>query len=87
MQFLGIMLDHRPNGGQLRTLEELGKQSLPSRPEESFESKILGTLPTFGLKRFAADLPVEFCELLISMWSDCMEEKYVGNPRSLYHLC
>jgi hypothetical protein len=69
------MLDHRPKRNHLRTIEELGKHALPSTPNESFESIILGSLPSLGLKKPVSDLPVEFCELLISLWSKCMDEK------------
>ena len=76
------MLDHQPNRDHLRTIEELGKHALPSAPKESFQSMILGSLPTLGLKKPVSDLPVEFCELLISLWSKCMDEneKYVREP-------
>jgi hypothetical protein len=73
------MLDYQPRRDHLRIIEELGKHALPSTPEQSFQSIILGSLPSLGLKRPISDLPIEFCELLISLWSRCMEEneKYV----------
>ena len=77
MKFLGTMLDHRPYRDHSRTIEELGKHALPSAPKESFESTILGQIPTMGRGRPMSDLPVEFCELLISLWRKCFEEKYV----------
>lgn len=73
------MLDHRPSENHLRTIEALGNYALPSKPEESFESIILGQIPTLGFKRpSSTDLPIEFCELLISIWSKCLDEKYVS---------
>ena len=30
-----------------------------------------------GFNKSAKDLPIDFCELLISMWAKCVEEKYV----------
>ena len=82
------MLDHRPKRDQLRTLEELGKHALPSAPKESFESIILGSLPSLGQKRPVSDLPNEFCELLISLWARCMDEKekYVRDFRECFDL-
>lgn len=71
------MLDHRPKRDHLRTIQEFGKHALPSDPNESFESIILGNLPTLGLKKPVSDLPIEFCELLISLWSKCVKEEYV----------
>jgi hypothetical protein len=77
VKFLGTMLDHRPYRDHRRTIEELGKHALPSTPKESFESTILGHIPAMARGRPMSDLPVEFCELLISLWKKCFEEKYV----------
>jgi hypothetical protein len=71
------MLDHRVDANHLRTLEELGKHSLPSTPKESFQSIILGRIPELGVKKSSKDLPIDFCELLVSIWKNCLEEKYV----------
>lgn len=71
------MLNHRINAHHLRTLEELGKHAFPSSPKESLQSLILGEIPALGLKKQSKGLSVEFCELLISLWAKCMEEKYV----------
>jgi hypothetical protein len=79
MKFLGTMLDHRPRRDQGRTIEELGKHALPLTPKESLESVILGQIPAMGRGRPTSDLPIEFCELIISLWKKCFEEKYVGN--------
>jgi hypothetical protein len=76
---MGTMLDHRPNKDHLRTIEALGAYALPSAPKESFEAIILGKLPVLGLKKPISDLPVEFCELLISLWAKCFDEKYVSS--------
>ena len=75
------MLDHRVNANHLRTVEELGKHSLPSSPKESFQSMILGQIPELGINKSLKDLPIDFCELLVGIWKSCLEEKYVG-PRN-----
>jgi hypothetical protein len=72
------MFDHRPYRGHLRTIEEFTKIAFPSAPTESFASIILGKLPTMGLKRSASNFPIEFCELIISFWSKCLEEEFVS---------
>ncbi|RDL29713.1 Uncharacterized protein BP5553_10693 [Venustampulla echinocandica] len=76
--FLGTMLDHRLNPDHLRTVQELDKYALPSTPKESFQSVLLGKIPVLGLKKSQKALPIDFCELLISMWSSCMKEKYLA---------
>jgi hypothetical protein len=80
------MLDHRPHQYHLRTIEALGNHALPSTPEESFESIILGKIPELGLRKPATDLPIEFCELFISLWTKCFEEKYVWGHSYLMSL-
>lgn len=72
------MLDHRPRHNHLRTMEALSKYAFPSSPDESLASIILGRLPSMGMKKSVTDLPIEFCDLLISLWTKCVEEKYVG---------
>ncbi|KUJ16318.1 uncharacterized protein LY89DRAFT_669845 [Mollisia scopiformis] len=75
--FIGTMLDHRIDANHLRTLEELGKYAFPSAPRDSFQSLILGEIPSLGLKKLSKDLSVDFCIFLISLWKKCMAEKYV----------
>ncbi|RDW69251.1 hypothetical protein BP6252_08271 [Coleophoma cylindrospora] len=77
LDFLTNMMDHRPNRGQPRTFEEFSKYALPSSPKESLSSIMFSKIPAMGMKRSSADLPVEFCELLLSIWSKCMAEKYL----------
>ncbi|CAL3967172.1 unnamed protein product [Diplocarpon coronariae] len=74
--FLGMMLDHRVDGKKLRTFEELGKHAYPSAPHESFQAIILGRIPSLGFRKQSKDLIIDFCELLISIWSQCFEEEY-----------
>ncbi|KAH8809166.1 DNA repair protein-like protein Rad26 [Xylogone sp. PMI_703] len=77
LDFIGLMLDHRPRQDHLRTMEALSKYAFPSSPEESLASIIFGRLPSLGMKRSVTDLPIEFCELLVSLWAQCVEEKYL----------
>ncbi|KAB8297961.1 hypothetical protein EYC80_001738 [Monilinia laxa] len=70
------MLDHRPNRDHLRTLEALGKHALPSSPNESFSSLILGEMPRIGAKKPISEVPSEFCLFLIHLWSKCMDERH-----------
>ncbi|CZS89244.1 related to protein UVS-3 (presumed DNA repair and checkpoint control protein) [Rhynchosporium agropyri] len=74
--FLGMMLDHRVNGNGVRTFEELGKHAHPSAPDESFQAIILGKIPSLGFKKTSKDLEVDFCQLLVTMWANCVEESH-----------
>ncbi|KAG9243376.1 DNA repair protein-like protein Rad26 [Calycina marina] len=75
--FLGIMLDHRQSKDHVRTIEALGNYRLPSSVGESLAAAVLGAIPSLGSKKPVADLPIQFCEILISLWSRCFDEKYL----------
>lgn len=71
------MFDHRPRQDHLRTLEEFASLAFPTATNESFASIVLGKLPAINQKKSAAEFAIEFCELIISMWSRCLVETYV----------
>lgn len=75
LTFLEMALDHRPQRDQLRTTEEFARVYFPSNPQESFASIIYGKLPTLS-KQSAAEFPVQLCELLITLWKQCLTENY-----------
>lgn len=57
-------------------MEEFAQLSFPNSTKQSFASILLGKMPT--MKQTAVEFPIDFCELLISLWSDCLHNKYVG---------
>ena len=81
-QFLGSVLDHHIDTKHLRTVQELGKYALPSGPQETLESILLGKLPALGIRK--TSIAVEFCQLLISLWKSFSDEKYVRLSAALY---
>jgi hypothetical protein len=70
-------MDHRPYSGHLRTFEEFAKLAFPTSPDESLASIVLGRLSGISKKRSPSEFPIEFCELIISIWSRCLEERFV----------
>ncbi len=74
-----MVFDHRPYKDHLRTFEEFTRLAFPSAPGVSFASIVLEKLPTFNTKQVPSDFPIEFCELIVSLWSRCLAEKYVRN--------
>jgi hypothetical protein len=72
-----MVFDHRPYKDHLRTFEEFTRLAFPSAPGASFASIVLEKLPTFNAKQMPSDFPIEFCELIVSLWSKCLAEKYV----------
>ena len=80
------MLDHRFDIKHKRTIEELGQYTIPSNPGESVQSKILAAIPALG-RQTVNNLPVEFCQLIIQLWTQCMDEKYVCQRVAERRLC
>ncbi|KFY38219.1 hypothetical protein V494_04476 [Pseudogymnoascus sp. VKM F-4513 (FW-928)] len=76
LDFLKTVLDHKIDRNHLKTIEELTKFAFPSAPAESLTSLILGKLPTLSTSPPSTDFPIELCELIISLWSRCLSEKY-----------
>lgn len=76
LDFLKTVLDHKIDRSHLKTIEELTKFAFPSAPDESLTSLILGKLPTLSTNPPSTDFPIELCELIISLWSRCLAEKY-----------
>jgi hypothetical protein len=87
VQFLGTMLDHQVDSKHKRTIQELEKYALQPSPDESLQTHLLSKIPELGLIKSQKELPVSFCELLISLWSKCMDEKYVSTKvyKRVYH--
>lgn len=78
-QFLESILNHKARfSDHLKTIEEFTKYAFPTSPKETFSSMVYGKLPRLGLKSGSNDFAVEFCDLMISLWSRCMVEKYVS---------
>lgn len=78
LQFFKFVLNHSSAHGRALTFDVLAGFSLPSNQSESLASRLLQKLATIGDSTDSIRLPVEFCELLLDLWSRCWEEKYVS---------
>ncbi|KAI9741488.1 MAG: hypothetical protein M1818_004294 [Claussenomyces sp. TS43310] len=76
LEFLETLLDHRPGPSQLKIVEEFAKFSFASSAGESFVSIVFGKLPKISSKSSAGDFAIEVCEIFISLWSQCLTEKF-----------
>ncbi|RKU39863.1 hypothetical protein DL546_000565 [Coniochaeta pulveracea] len=80
--FLKLILDHSPAHGQPLTFDLFSRYAFPSDPNHSLAAIILDKLPELGQGRDrlpeqqAVHLLVDFCELVLDMWSQCLNEKY-----------
>jgi hypothetical protein len=77
-----MMISHRPSKEHARTMEAFIKFSFPSAPEKSFSSLVCDKLPILAAKIETEAFAIGFCGVLLSLWSQCLDEKFVRIPTS-----
>jgi hypothetical protein len=82
-QFLRLFLDHTAIHGQPPTFDVFSHYAFPSDQKQSLASIILQKLPRMGTPEEPLGLLVEFADLLLEMWHQCLTERYYG---PIYHL-
>jgi hypothetical protein len=82
-QFLRLFLDHTAVHGQPPTFDVFSRYTFPSDGKHSLASIILQKLPQMGSPSEPLALLVEFADMLIEMWHQCLSERYYG---PIYHL-
>lgn len=74
--FLTLVLDHGASHGHPLTFELFYRYSFPSDQAQTFGSLIFSKLPLLGSPQDPIRLLIDFCLLIIEMWTRCLEEKY-----------
>lgn len=73
---LRLVLDHGAIHGQPLTFDLLARYSFPSDSEQSFAGIIFQKLPSLGDPHDPVRLLIDFCEMIIDLWDQCLREKY-----------
>lgn len=73
---LRLVLDHGAIHGQPLTFDLLARYSFPSDPEQSFAGIIFQKLPSLGDPHDPVRLLIDFCDMIIDLWDQCLREKY-----------
>lgn len=73
---LRLVLDHGAIHGQPLTFDLLARYSFPSDAEQSFAGIIFQKLPSLGNPHDPTRLPIDFCDMVIDLWDQCLREKY-----------
>ncbi|KUI53811.1 hypothetical protein VP1G_01112 [Cytospora mali] len=73
---LRLVLDHGAIHGQPLTFDLLARYSFPSDPEQSFAGIIFQKLPSLGDTHDPMRLLIDFCDMIIDLWDQCLREKY-----------
>ncbi|KAK3323119.1 hypothetical protein B0T19DRAFT_359636 [Cercophora scortea] len=74
--FLRLVLDYGPLHGQPLTFDLFARFAFPSDPSQTFASMIFQKLPQLGSPEEPLRLLVDFAELMIDTWQQCLSEKY-----------
>ena len=67
-----------------RTFERLATFAFPSNRERALSTILLDGMSTLTLKPGSDNFAAAFALIIISLWSQCMEEKYVSQIRALF---
>lgn len=73
---LRLVLDHGAIHGQPLTFDLLARYSFPSDPDQSFAGFIFQKLPSLGDPQDPMRLLIDFCDMIIDLWDQCLREKY-----------
>ncbi|KLU82173.1 hypothetical protein MAPG_01249 [Magnaporthiopsis poae ATCC 64411] len=74
--FLTLVLDHGAVHGHPLTFDLFARYSFPSDQSQTFASLIFSKLPLLGNPQDPIRLLIDFCHLIIEIWSQCLHEKY-----------
>ena len=77
------MLDHRFTPDEPRTFERLATFAFPSTQERALSTILLDRMSILSFKPESDSLAAAFGLIIISLWSQCIEEKYVSILRPL----
>jgi hypothetical protein len=70
--FMQRMLNHRTYSGQERILETFTKLAFPSEPSKPLSSLLIERIVALSPENY----PANFTKIIISLWKQCLDEKY-----------
>lgn len=80
------VLEHRPAADGERTLEFLTRHFFPSDPTTSVSSLLVGKLTHYVPTKDKPDLPMYVCNILLDLWSKCLQERCYAPVSALVDL-
>ncbi|KAG7288394.1 hypothetical protein NEMBOFW57_007926 [Staphylotrichum longicolle] len=81
--YLRLFLDHAAMHGQPPTFDLFSRCTFPSDPKNSLAAIVLQKLPQMGNAGEPLRLLIDFADMLIEMWRQCLSERYYA---PIYHI-
>ena len=75
------LLDHRFTVDESRTFERLATYAFPSNRERPLSTILFDKMSTLTFKPNYDSFAAAFGLMIVSLWSQCIEEKYVSKFR------
>lgn len=72
-----MVLNHRINHGGKRSFEALADFAYPSQPTTALSTIFLDKLASLSYKQDIEDFPAALGMIMMALWSQCVQEKYV----------
>lgn len=71
------IMNHRVKRDEKRSFEALVAFAFPSNPTQALSTHFLDKMSPLGVKTQIEDFPSALGSIIISLWSQCIDEKYV----------
>ena len=80
-------MNHRPKQDEKRTIEALASFAYPSNPSQALSTIFFDKLSALTFKVKIESYPVALGHIILSLWSQCIDEVYVGCENTLSYDC
>ncbi|CAK7267713.1 hypothetical protein SEPCBS119000_002691 [Sporothrix epigloea] len=84
--FLQEILDYRSQPGEPTTIELFSRYNFPSNKKQTLTYLIFQRIPSLEATQGTARLMLDFCQLVLGIWSQCLREKYYAPIRAIVSL-
>ncbi|CAK7218174.1 hypothetical protein SBRCBS47491_003418 [Sporothrix bragantina] len=84
--FIQEVLGHQSQPGEPTTIELFSRYSFPSNKKQTLAFLMLQRIPSLEGTQGTARLMLDFCQLVLGIWSQCLREKYYAPIRAIVSL-
>ncbi|CAK7212156.1 hypothetical protein SCUCBS95973_001346 [Sporothrix curviconia] len=84
--FIQEVLGHQSQPGEPTTIELFSRYSFPSNKKQSLAFLMLQRIPSLEGTQGTAQLMLDFCQLVLGIWSQCLREQYYAPIRAIVSL-